>query len=124
MALSRRLLALAAAVAFGLSGSGLPMCASLLAQTAQPCGMHQHAEHHAAHGPQIVPDHPGDDACHPADGAVGCAAGGTCPAGGTAAPLAARSLVTALGATRAAAPGRTSEHRSFLSPPTPPPPQA
>jgi len=121
-----RLLALGTALTVALSGSGLPMCASLLAQAAEPCAMHEHASGHAGHGPlapQVVAGHAADDACHGRDGDLGCATGGTCPAGGVAAPFAAAPLVTTGGLAPDVPPSPDATYHSFLSPPAPPPPQ-
>lgn len=109
-------------VAAVLSGSGLPMCMSLLARAAEPCAMHQHElAGHAAHGARVAASHAGD-ACHAGDGNTGCATGGACPTGGTAAPVAHAGLGTprvALGTT----PVIDQTYPSFLAPPLSPPPQ-
>jgi hypothetical protein len=124
-----RAVALTLALTVAASGSGLPMCASLLAQVAEPCAMHEHASGHAGHGPlapnppQVVAGHAADDACHGRDGDLGCAAGGTCPAGGVAAPFATAPVVTRGGLAPDVTPAPDATYDSFLSPPAPPPPQ-
>src|SRR5882724_1212657 len=80
-----RAIRLAVAVSVGTAGSGLPMCASLLAQAAAPCGMHSGhngaATHdHAAHLAALVAQGSGQ-ACHQAASGLGCATGSTCPTG-------------------------------------------
>lgn len=105
-----------------LSGSGLPMCVSLLARAVEPCAMHQHEQAgHAAHGAQVAASH-ADDSCHPGDGNTGCATGGACPTGGTAAPVAHAGLSTPRAALDST-PVLDQPYPSFLSPPLSPPPQ-
>lgn len=119
-----RTLAVAAILATAFSGSGLPMCISLVAHAAQPCAMREHASEHAGHGPQVVAGHAQDDACHGQDGDLGCATGGSCPTGGTPAPLAAEAVLATSGPVYVVTPAVAGTHLSFLSPPLPPPPQA
>jgi len=114
-----------AILAVATSGSGLPMCLSLLARAAEPCAMHQHEPGgHHPHGARVAPAHGMDDACHTGDGDIGCATGGSCPTGGTAAPFAAAAVLPTSDPTRLVIPTIQRAHLSFLSPPLPPPPQA
>jgi len=117
----KRSAALAAALAVVLSGSGLPMCVSLLARAAEPCPMHQHQR--GGPGAEIVAGHDMDGGCHSDAGDVGCATGGTCPTGGAAAPVAAEAVLATSRPTRAVTPELDQAHLSFVSPPLPPPPQ-
>ena len=120
----RRSLAALTILTVAASGSGLPMCVSLLARAAQPCAMHQHERGGHVHGAQVAPGHDMDGACHSGDSAFGCATGGSCPTGGTAAPLVAEAVPSTSGPTHTATPPMARAHHSFLSPPAPPPPQA
>src|SRR5947208_12422678 len=79
---------LAVALSVATAGSGLPMCISLLAQTAAPCDMHSgHSgaamHEHAAHVAALVAQ-PSGQACHQDPAGLGCATGSTCPSGGPA----------------------------------------
>jgi hypothetical protein len=119
-----RAVALILAVTVAASGSGLPMCVSLLARAAEPCAMHQHQRGgHDAHGAQVTPAHDMDDACHSGDGDIGCATGGSCPTGGTAGPLVAEAVLATFGPAPAVTPAIEQAYLSFLSPPLSPPPQ-
>jgi hypothetical protein len=86
---------------------------------AQPCAMHQHA---GGHGAEVMAAHDTGDACH-TDAAPSCAAGGTCPAGGPVAPLAARPALLAPGLGADAPFTIDPAPHSFFSTPLPPPPQ-
>src|SRR5881296_3491400 len=83
-----RTLAAAVALAAAAQGGGVPMCASLLAEAAAPCAMHMAAVHstHDVTVATVVAVPAGHGACHVDAASLGCAAGGTCPTGGTAAP--------------------------------------
>lgn len=117
-----RMVAAITVVATVLSGSGLPMCVSLLARAAEPCATHQHEQAgHAAHGAPVAASH-ADDACHSGDGNMGCATDGACPTGGTAAPVAHVGLSTPRAALDTT-PVIDQTYPSFLSPPLSPPPQ-
>jgi hypothetical protein len=123
--LMARVVGLVLALTVAASGSGLPMCVSLLA-TAAPCTMHQHERgSHDAHGAQLVPGggHDMDGACHSGDGDIGCATGGTCPTGATAAPLAVRPVLSASGLGADAASTIDPAPHSFSSAPPPRPPR-
>ena len=119
-----RIVALILAVVVAASGSGLPMCVTLLARAAEPCPMHEHSQgggtHHAV---QVVAGHPIGDPCH-SDADLGCATGGNCPTGGTAAQLGAQPPLSSNRLARAEASVIDGALHSFLSPPAPPPPQA
>ena len=83
-----RTIAAAVALVAAVQGSGVPMCASLLAEAATPCAMHSTSVEHA-HDPAtaiLVAVPAGHGTCHVDAGALGCAAGGACPTGGIAAP--------------------------------------
>jgi len=121
-----RAFASAAALAVAAEGGGVPMCASLLAEAAVPCAMHSAGVHRANHPgvASVVAASMGQGGCHVDAASPGCAAGGTCPTGGTAAlgwiniPIAPRA------ASRAVAAGPSSALISYLAPPLAPPPQA
>jgi hypothetical protein len=121
-----RSLASAAALVVAAQGGGVPMCVSLIAAAAAPCAMHTHAAA-PAHDAQVAtlsaaPS--GHKACH-ADGATfGCATGGACPGGGTAAPVWANVPVAVGAASRADVPRPAFALISYLAPPLSPPPQA
>ncbi len=114
-----RTLAALAILTVAASGSGLPMCVSLLARASAPCAMH---EHQRGGGAQLVVGHAMSNACHD-DADVGCASGGTCPTSGTAAPLAARPALSAPVLVHGAALPIDRTPHSFFSAPLPPPPQ-
>jgi P-type Cu2+ transporter len=121
-----RFLAFAAALAVGAQGGGVPMCMSLLAEVSTPCAMHTHAGS-AVHDANVVtlsaaPS--GHDACHADAATFGCATGGACPSGGTAAPAWAHVLVAPRAASRTQDLGPASTLTSYLAPPLAPPPQA
>jgi len=116
-----RTLAALAILTVAASGSGLPMCVSLLARAAEPCPMHQHGD--GSQATQIVAEHTMGDACH-SDGDVGCATGGSCPTGGNATAIASEPVLATSGATVGVTPLIERAHLTFLSPPLPPPPQA
>jgi hypothetical protein len=101
------------------SGSGIPMCVSLLARAAEPCAMHQHK---SGHGAAVIAGHDVGDACHN-DAEPGCVSGGTCPAGGSAASLAAQPVLSAPAFAADAAFTIDPTPHSFFSAPLPPPPQ-
>lgn len=120
-----RALAFVLALTVAASGSGLPMCANLLARAVEACTMHQHERgSHDGHGGQVVPGHGMDDACHSGDGDVGCATGGSCSTGGAAAPRTAEAMLATSTPVHAVTPTIEAAHLSFLSAPPPPPPQA
>src|SRR5438093_13436957 len=121
-----RVFAAVAALAVATQGGGVPMCVSLLAETAVPCAMHlpgMHGTHHAS-GATLVAAPAGQGACHVDAASLGCAAGGTCPTGGTAAPAWLNMPIAPRVASRTGAPGPSSALISFLAPPLAPPPQA
>lgn len=118
-----RIIAAITILAATLTGSGLPMCVSLLARAAEPCVMHEHDQNaHTADAVRVAAGH-ADDACHSGDGNLGCATGGTCPTGGTAAP-AAHARLSAPRVALDKTPMIYQAYPSFLSPPLSPPPQA
>lgn len=122
-----RAVAAAAALAVVTAGGGLPMCMSLLAQAAAPCTMHaKHGETaaHHVHSTTLSAAPSSDMSCHADPQSPGCATGGTCPAGATAAPASsARTLGVAAPDHRTAF-AVQSAHPSFVTPPLSPPPQA
>src|SRR2546426_12528707 len=83
-----RTVAAAVALVAAVQGSGVPMCASLLAETAAPCSMHRPGTHQMNDDgvATLVAAPAGHAACHVDGASLGCAAGGTCPTGGTATP--------------------------------------
>ena len=113
-----RVVAFVVALAVVASGSGIPMCASLLAHAAEPCAMHEHTR---GHGATSMAGHT-DDACH-TDAAPSCAGGGTCAAGGTAVALQGTSILPTSGPTRTIPPAIERQYSSFVSTPLPHPPQ-
>src|SRR2546428_13285681 len=118
----------AGAVVLGpaVQGSGVPMCASLLAETAAPCAMHLPGTHGTkdAGVATLVAAPAGHGACHVDAASLGCAASGSCPTGGTAAPAWPNILSATRVASRTVAPGKRSVLISYLAPPLAPPPQA
>lgn len=123
-----RSLSLAVALSVATAGSGLPMCVSLLAQAAAPCGMHSGhngaATHkHAAHLVALVAQRSGQ-ACHQDVTGLGCAAGSTCPTGGPATARWAKVSVGLRAAVRTGVPGPDTTFVSYFAPPLSPPPQA
>lgn len=121
-----RAVAAAAALTVATAGGGLPMCASLLAQTAAPCAMHTEHLGSAANtssGPALSAPS-GHATCHADASSAGCAAGGVCPAGGTAAPIADAAPLGLGGLALRTGLQAIAAHRSFVAPPFPPPPQA
>src|SRR5436309_9830649 len=121
-----RTVAATVALVAAVQGSGVPMCASLLAEATAPCAMHLpgiHGTHHAS-GATLVAAPAGQGACHVDAASLGCAAGGTCPTGGTAAPAWLNMPIAPRVASRTGAPGPSATLISFLAPPLAPPPQA
>jgi hypothetical protein len=121
-----RVLAVAAALTVAAEGGGVPMCVSLFAEAAAPCPMHEHpsAPGHDLPTAALTVALSGHGSCHGDAASLGCAAGGVCPTGGTAAPAAASASLTVLSSGRAAALAVDAARASFLAPPLPPPPQA
>jgi hypothetical protein len=121
-----RVFAAVAALAVATQGGGVPMCVSLLAEAAAPCAMHMPSTHqmHDVGVATLVAAHPGHGACHVDAASLGCAAGGTCPTGGTAAPAWLNIPIASRVASRTVAPGQNSALISYLAPPLAPPPQA
>jgi hypothetical protein len=121
-----RTLAAAAALAAAAQGGGVPMCVSLLAQAAAPCGMHTHLAPPAQAAPaatlSAAPS--GHDACHSDAAHLGCATTGACPSSGTAAPVWANLPAAAPVASRTEILEPVSALISYLAPPPSPPPQA
>ena len=113
-----RPLALVLALTVAASGSGLPTCVTLLAPASQRCPMHRHER---GGGAQLKVGDEAGDGCH-SDADVGCATGGTCPASGTAAPLATQTVLPAPALGRDAASTTDPAPHSFFSAPLPPPP--
>ena len=121
-----RTVAAAVALVAAVQGSGVPMCASLLAEAATPCAMHSTSMEHA-HDPAaaiLVAVPAGHGACHVDAASLGCAAGGTCPTGGTATPARINVPIVPRAASRIVAAGQSSALISYLAPPLAPPPQA
>ncbi len=120
--------AFAAALSVVSSGTGLPMCLSLLSQAAAPCPMHGQRQRDGAHhgvAQSIEAMSKGSvDMCHPDETGPGCAIGGVCPTGGPAAMAAVQSADLRHDAARAAVFGPPDSYVSYLAPPLPPPPQA
>jgi hypothetical protein len=120
--------ALAAAVAFAAvaQAGGAPMCASLVAEAAAPCAMHMRGMHETndAGVATVVAAPTEQGACHVDAASLGCAAGGSCPTGGTTAPAWINIPIVPRAASRVAAPGQSSALMSYLAPPLAPPPQA
>lgn len=121
---------LAAVVALALAaaaqGGGVPMCASLLDEAAAPCAMHArgtHGSHHASVA-VLAAAPAGHGACHVDTASFSCAAGGSCPTGGTAAPAQINVPVVPRVTLHTAAFGPGSALISYLAPPLAPPPQA
>ena len=87
--ISGRTVALTAALAVVASGSGMPMCLTLLSQATATCDMHGHhpADHgHALAGASLqAVGHGPAHSCHQDARAAACGAGQSCPAGGPAA---------------------------------------
>jgi hypothetical protein len=121
-----RFLAFAAALAVAAQGGGVPMCASLLAETAAPCAMHTHAAPpaHDTYVAMLSAAPSGHGACHSDDANLGCATGGACPSGGTGAPAWASIPFAPRAASRMGVLGPVSALLSYLAPPLSPPPQA
>ncbi len=123
---SGRVFAAVAALAVATQGGGVPMCVSLLAEAAAPCAMHSTGVHRT-HNPgaaTIVAASAEHGACHVDAATPGCAVGGTCPTGGTAAPAWINNPIAPRAAFRTVAAGPASALISFLAPPLAPPPQA
>jgi len=121
-----RTLAAAVALAAAAQAGGVPMCASLLAEAAAPCAMHS-TNPHRTHGPglaTLAAASAGHGVCHVDAAAPGCAAGGTCPTGGTAAPAWVNLPIAPRLPSRDVAAGPSSALISYLAPPLAPPPQA
>lgn len=123
---SRLVRAIAAVLGLALtaSGSGLPMCLSMLAQSRGPCDMHaRHGTHGAA---QLVQAEamPPLGACHAGDQGAGCSTAGSCPSAGAAAIAHAEWALATRLPTRAALQPPAGAFASFRAPPLSPPPQA
>ncbi|HYU02114.1 MAG TPA: hypothetical protein VEK85_17220 [Gemmatimonadales bacterium] len=126
--LACRAVALAAIISVGSTGTGLPMCLSLLAQAAAPCAMHAThpggATHqHAAQLTALVAPVPGQ-ACHQDVAGLGCTTRIACPTAGAATPARTRASFALPAASRFGLAGPDSGFASFLAPPLSPPPQA
>ena len=121
-----RTVAAAVALVAAVQGSGVPMCASLLAETAAPCSMHRPGTHQMNDDgvATLVAAPAGHGACHVDAASLGCAASGSCPTGGTAAPAWLNIPIAPRVASRTVAPGQSSALISYLAPPLAPPPQA
>lgn len=121
-----RVFAAVAALAVATQGSGVPMCVSLLAEAAAPCAMHMPGTHqmHDAGVATLVAAPAGHGACHVDAASLGCAGGGSCPTGGTAAPSWITVPIVPRAASRMVASGPSSALVSYLAPPLAPPPQA
>src|SRR5260370_23251012 len=119
-------LACGGALAVAAEGGGVRMCASLLAEAAAPCAMHSAGVHRAYHPgvASVVAASAGHDGCHVDAASPGCAAGGTCPTGGTAALVWINIPIPPRAASRTVAPGPSSAPVSYLAPPLAPPPLA
>ena len=119
---SHRLVALAAAA----PGSGVPMCVSLLVEAAAPCAMHMPGTHEMDDpaGATLVATPAGHGPCHVDAASLGCAAGGTGPTGGSAAPAWLNVRIAPRVALRAVVSGQRAALISYLAPPLAPPPQA
>lgn len=102
------------------------MCVSLLAEAAAPCAMHMPSTHqmHDVGVATLVAAPAGHGACHVDAASLGCAAGGSCPTGGTAAPSWINVPIVPRAASRMVASGPSSAPISYLAPPLAPPPQA
>jgi hypothetical protein len=121
-----RTLAAAVILAVAAQGGGVPMCVSLLAEAAAPCAMHTHTAPgaHSAHVATLSAAPSGHEACHPDAADLGCATGGACQTGGTAAPAWVNVPLVLRAASRTAVSGPNSALISYLAPPPAPPPQA
>jgi len=125
---SRAAVALAVMLSVVGTGTGLPMCVSLLAQAGTPCEMHpahhgSRAHQHAAPSAALVAQTP-DQACHQDATGLGCAAGTACPTAGPATPTWAKVAIALRTASRFGAGERHAALTSYLAPPLAPPPQA
>ncbi len=120
-----RVFATVAALAVATQGGGVPMCVSLLAEAAAPCAMHMPGTHQMNDdGVATLAAAPvGHGACHVDGASLGCAAGGTCPTGGTATPAPINVPIVPRAASRIVASGPSSALISYLAPPLAPPPQ-
>jgi len=120
--------ACAAALALTVTAQGgeVPMCVSLLAKAAAPCAMHTRGAHstYDGSGASITAAPSGHHACHADAASLSCAAGGSCPTGGTAAPVWTNVPIVSGAASRRVATGPSSAPISYLAPPLAPPPQA
>jgi len=120
-----RTLAAAVALAAAAQGGGVPMCASLLTEATAPCAMHMPGTHGTKDaGATLIAAPAGHGACHVDAANLGCAGGGSCPTGGTAAPEWSNVPIVPRAASRMVAPGPSSALISYLAPPLAPPPQA
>ena len=121
----RRLTAVAA-LAVAAAG-GVPMCVNLIARAMVPCSMHtEHAGSPAHHfgAVTVTPASSSDAGCHGDAQSPTCATGGTCPSGGSAAPVpGAQALGDAVPDHKTVL-AAAAAHPSFVAPPLPPPPQA
>ena len=124
--LTVRALAAAVACAAVAQAGGAPMCASLVAEAAAPCAMHMRGMHETndAGVATLVAAPTAQGACHVDAASLGCAAGGSCPTGGTAAPAWINIPIVPRAASRMVAQGPSSALMSYLAPPLAPPPQA
>lgn len=125
-ALTLRSIGVAAALSVASGGTGLPMCATLIAEATAPCPMH------SAHpGPAPAAGTPvatmaaasGGQACHQESG-PGCQAGSACPTSGPAMPTLGLLRLVRTGASHTGLLGPVTEFTSFFAPPLAPPPQA
>jgi len=96
------------------------------AETAAPCAMHLPGTHGTKDDgvATLVAAPAGHGACHVDAASLGCAASGSCPTGGTAAPAWLNIPIAPRVASRTVAPGQSSALISYLAPPLAPPPQA
>ena len=123
-----RAIAFAAALSISATGSGLPMCLSLLGQATAPCQMHarhheEGTDHRAPQSGQVT-SHVSGEACHPDSTAPACTTGGGCPTGGPAVGVSVQVAAFVLPAAAAALLAPASSYLSYSAPPLSPPPQA
>lgn len=121
-----RSLVAVAALAVAAAG-GVPMCVNLIAQAMVPCTMHTEHAGSPAHrfGAVTVTPAPSSDAgCHGDAQSSGCATGGTCPSGGSAAPVPGAQVLGDAVPDHKMVFAAAAAHPSFVAPPLPPPPQA
>ncbi len=123
-----RAIALVVALSVAATGSGVPMCLSLVAQATAPCEMHSSHDRTPTPAPTaqsswLVAQHP-QHACHPDAPGLGCAAGGASPTAGPAAAAWNHIQVILRAASRVTVLEPVSTVLSYLAPPPSPPPQA